>query len=437
MIPSNFNLFCPISHSKYSNIVLNFLVRNFDFLTSEEIELFRRNLVFIRTEKQKELATKFFKKGYIYPNTNLEKNIFNEVTESALQTRSLLPVYISIVLNYICEPVSDSCYFKDYNQTLSLEQLDKIFQLLENKEIITEKNLPIIALEGGEPLASPELMESIMKKVKEKKLLLQISTNGLHLDEYSELFKDYFENVKIDIHIECQEHISEKLIDNIENALNSKLYVALHVGVTKDNLKFLPNLANLITNKMWLYLRNFVGYVTPMHENMHNCQMLNNMDTDLTIQFMKLRKEYPQIEVFFTNGWHGLDLVDYMIIEKALPYARFYRCRPEFNFFSFAPDGLIYKCYEVLGKPEYSIGTYFPELKFDPKKQELWSRTKADSKCTTCSFYPLCGGGCLKLKIEKNEPLFNLPDCGTLFDSYKEAIKFYANDLIEIFTSET
>ena len=284
---------------------------------------------------------------------------------------------------------------------------------------------------------SPDIIDTnIIQKVKAQNLTLQISTTGVELKSYIDILKDYHEKLSIDINMECSEHISDDFIDTIETAVNSKLSIALHVGITRANIQFLPSLANLIMNKMWLYLKNFTAFLRPIKENMCTCPHLNNLDPELTMEFLKMRKEYPQLELFNTHGWHGLDLVDFIIKKKELPPPRFYRCRPEFNFLTFAPDGLIYKCYNAIGNPEYSIGEYFPEFKLNYEKEKLWQKGKIHNKCLVCPMYPICGGGCLKLMIDYKVPFFNLPDCQTFVNIYKECLKFYAHDLVEMFVGK-
>lgn len=436
MIPNKFNLFCSIEHHQYSHIITNFLLPAFDFLTKKEGDFFKNRLVFIENGNQKALLNKFFAKGYLSPDSRLEKIRIETKKQNVAKLMAKTPVYGLIVPYYSCNLSCNSCK-KQENKFLTFEMIDKIFEILNNADFIHPDIRPQILIGGGEPLLNNpqerEIIENIIQKVKSQNLILQLSTNGIELKNYMDILKDYNEKLSIDVRMESTDNISEDFINTIENAVNAKLTIALHVGITRQNLQFLPSVANLIMNKMWLYLKNFSAFVRPIKENMCACPNLNKLDPELTLEFIKMRKEFPQLELFNTHGWHGLDLIDFLIKKKDVPNARFYRCRNEFNFFIFAPDGLIYKCYEAIGNPEYSIGEYFPELNLNQQKLKLWQKDRLPNKCLICPMYPICNGGCMKLRIDYEEPLFNLPDCQTLINIYKECLKFYSNDLVEMF----
>ena len=58
------------------------------------------------------------------------------------------------------------------------------------------------------------------------------------------------------------------------------------------------------------------------------------------------------------------------------------------------PNGLLYKCLEVAGRPEMAIGDVREGVRrADPLTQvQPWTQ---HAPCGTCAYLPVCGGGCI------------------------------------------
>ena len=64
------------------------------------------------------------------------------------------------------------------------------------------------------------------------------------------------------------------------------------------------------------------------------------------------------------------------------------------NAYVIDPNGLLYKCLEVAGRPEMAIGTVRDGVsRADPlTKVQPWTK---NAPCGTCAYLPVCGGGCI------------------------------------------
>jgi uncharacterized protein len=64
------------------------------------------------------------------------------------------------------------------------------------------------------------------------------------------------------------------------------------------------------------------------------------------------------------------------------------------NSYVIDPNGLLYKCLEVAGRPEMAIGDVREGVaRADPLTQvQPWTR---NAPCGTCAYLPVCGGGCI------------------------------------------
>jgi len=113
---------------------------------------------------------------------------------------------------------------------------------------------------------------------------------------------------------------------------------------------------------------------------------------------VKVYDKYPAVEDAF--GFYRFKPLRHILdITGGAPNVspKFFNCESnllELNIF--CPDGYIYACGESIGKPEYAIGKFSPELEFYPDKKKLRTeRTILNiEKCRACRFAPLCGGGC-------------------------------------------
>jgi uncharacterized protein len=65
-------------------------------------------------------------------------------------------------------------------------------------------------------------------------------------------------------------------------------------------------------------------------------------------------------------------------------------------FYCMGPDGFIYPCNQILGNPEWAIGSYYPALSIDASKEAMWQGRKVTNmpKCRECSIAFMCAGGC-------------------------------------------
>jgi uncharacterized protein len=63
------------------------------------------------------------------------------------------------------------------------------------------------------------------------------------------------------------------------------------------------------------------------------------------------------------------------------------------------PEGIIYKCGMMLGKPEYSAGNIFSNLPFNFNYETLLEESWAECLESSCAYLPICGAGCRALAL--------------------------------------
>lgn len=96
-----------------------------------------------------------------------------------------------------------------------------------------------------------------------------------------------------------------------------------------------------------------------------------------------------------------------MVIDKTAIYPHLdcgtYTCMDE-SAFVVDPAGLLYKCWADVGKPKRSIGSLQKGITNNNivAQYVLASDKFSDSNCMSCSFLPICSGGCNLCRMERN-----------------------------------
>lgn len=90
------------------------------------------------------------------------------------------------------------------------------------------------------------------------------------------------------------------------------------------------------------------------------------------------------------------------------------------------PEGKFYKCYDMLGKDEYSVGDVKGGVNY--KYYDWVSRDPVDfAECRSRSILPLCGGGCPRLAFDEK---------GTIHANYCMRVKHYSKELLKKYVEQ-
>lgn len=92
------------------------------------------------------------------------------------------------------------------------------------------------------------------------------------------------------------------------------------------------------------------------------------------------------------------------------------------------PEGEVYKCWLVIGMPEYVIGNIAEPEKFDLIKLAKYTCSADyifDNKCRECYFIPVCSGGCPLARILNKEQNRNIETCYMIKDYLKQFLEFH------------
>ncbi|MEM2939678.1 MAG: SPASM domain-containing protein [Candidatus Bathyarchaeia archaeon] len=88
------------------------------------------------------------------------------------------------------------------------------------------------------------------------------------------------------------------------------------------------------------------------------------------------------------------------------------------------PLGNLYKCWDLLGDPRYSVGNIDNGINISKHAEWILRSPSKSEACKKCSFLPACGGGCAALSIREGKSLKDFT-CIDVKYFIKEWLKLY------------
>ncbi len=429
--PSRHNIISEIEPDK-EYLIVNILSGNADFISGHEYKILK--------DSRGGYPSEFFKKGYVTDPSTEELNYRLRYIDF-LENRDKEEIQLFFVPSYQCNFNCSYCYQSDYpslKNHLSTEIIDKFFNFILEQFSGSQF---YITLFGGEPLLAGkkhfELIEYFINKATTFNITLAIVTNGFTLNQYLPLLnKKIIREVQVTLDGTSEIHNSrrseksgmptfERIAKNIDLCLDAEIPVNLRMVVDGDNIENLPCLAQFAIEKGWT--RN-PGFKTQLGRNyeLHYCQngpgkLLSRLE--LYQQVYRLIKANPHIVEFHKPAFSAMR---FLSENGKLPDPIFDACPACKSEWAFDHTGTIYSCTATVGKPDEKLGTFYPDIKLEKDKIELWQLRDVlhIEKCRDCNLQLLCGGGCGS--IAKNQ-LGNIfaPDCRPLEELHSLGAKIY------------
>lgn len=380
------DLYYKLCNNNYDNIEKDILkrliVRRYVFYTEQEYALYVKELN--DTIDDKEMGSN--------PN-------FLVIPTYACNLKCVYCYENSYEINHR-EVVSDSAQFN-----LQFETIDKIV-----KEKSLKNDNIVITIMGGEPLLKNnyEAIKLAFSIAKERGYKISIVTNGVELNYFIDLLKEYNRDVLSHIQVTldgCKDvHDNRRMFGNqlgtfeiiwrnIKLALNNKIEIYIRVNVDNENIETLPELAKLIKDEM--YMTSYVHpYIYLLQDG--GCSGFSKvLDEGQGIEkILELRKKYPAMNIFYIKN-HLSPLIDAIIND--MPFKPMLRhCAASRNQYILDCKNNIYKCWHGIGSEEFKIGTFDTELRIITELEEEWKNRMVTNleKCSGCKYRYMCGTGC-------------------------------------------
>jgi len=366
-----------------------------------------------------ELETSLFNslkaRGYIIESSEEEKHKKDKIIDILRKNHNegrKRCNHITFIMTYDCNFRCPYCF----EEGLTSKQEVITPELIDIALNFAGKALELITLYGGEPLL-PKNKESIKHLVsKASNKTFSIITNGYCLID----FFDILSPVKI--------HSIMVTLDGMEEMHNSRRFLAngdpTFSRILEGVQKFLeigaPVCIRMNLEPSDIHesntLREFLGEKFSDYKDILSFEvssMFGQTDEEKVKTFTEVYKTdigYSLDERKSRNrllGAHCPIVNNATLGTKLQPVYSYCYAHSE-NSFVFDPYGDMYTCFVVVGVEQFSVGKYYPELKF--KEHSIHTRNiDTIPECRECKYSLLCGGGC-PIRLGSSDNLYR-PDC--------------------------
>ncbi|MGC1119706.1 MAG: radical SAM protein [Candidatus Methanofastidiosia archaeon] len=392
------------------------------------------------------------KDGYLTDSTQEEEKNRIMAANSNVSQR---PVYAhAIIITYRCNLECSYCINSSLlensrswlNKRISKDSVDKAFTVIGDMKEKTVRRHPIY-LTGGEPLLpeNKEIVEYILNLSAHSGDKVAANTNGYYLAKYVDLFEEYGTFTMAGVTLDGPPAVHDRrrkakngrssfwrIVEGIEAIRPLSIHVGIRVNVDKSNIDALPELVAFFEERGWAEDKHFSFCVCRVLRTgtPHDACLLTPLEAIqkiITMHTESMLPRYMKYECSYSNPgtlWGTLQ-------GKGPLRPRLFYCPGLGETFIYDPHGDIYGCPQLVGNPQFRIGTYSPLFKLEPFLDTLKERTPLNMpECRTCKYALLCGGGCgYNAYIENGS--FMSPYCEETKAFLKYWVPFYFRRIIQ------
>lgn len=308
---------------------------------------------------------------------------------------------LTIAPTSFCNFVCPYCYEEGIDHfSMNDEVKEDLIKFIESFGV---KNLSICWY-GGEPLLELNSIQSITKEILQRipdiNLNASIVTNGYLLDKSAaEILKECnVSHVQITLDGTKEFHDSrrklrngngsfERIIENLKE-VNEILDISVRVNVDKTNIGDISELIEFLkAENLW----EKVGfYMAPVEDINSSCKNTNCF-TD---------QEFSKNEYSIFKKWTNYNP------KSRLPIANLGICGAvSLNSYVVDPEGNLFKCWDEIGRMEYSVGSLKKGVVFNSRLINwlTYDGIESSEKCKECTHSPSCYGGCPYVSVQGEE----------------------------------
>lgn len=303
------------------------------------------------------------------------------------------------------------CFETEHEHSyMTFEVMDAIVKYVKHLDSL---KTVFISWMGGEPLLAINSIEYITRKIRELRINIQanIVTNGYLLDNEmaSRLVRMGIVSAQVTIDGLKNKHDQrrvlaqkgstfDRIIDNLKVVLEKEnsLNLTIRVNIDKDNQEEFAYLHQYLIEQLGDKVFIYPGFIeeSPYGCSKNLCALNRKEKVDFYLNKIPPKKHFP----FFYPSNNGGECMTARNI----------------NSFVIGPKGELYKCWECIGKEEMIIGNIVTNKITNSKLYSLFLNGAdflEDDKCRNCSILPICFGGCVIRRIERDYYNKNIDFC--------------------------
>lgn len=374
-------------------------------------------------------------KGYLYNDERDEEAWLDRVAK-ILHKNAAKELQVSILPTYECNFECPYCYegSNKRKKTMSLDMVANIFSCLDKYE---GKISSDICLFGGEPLLKEnyDIVKRIVLEGNKRGYRFFAASNGFDLDIFDDLLnpeliymiqttldgtENYHDSMRC---LKEKKPTFQKIIKNINRALQKKVKIKVRTNVSLKNLVELEKLIEFYQEQGWIDNPYFKFYFSPID----NCtSSVNNKGISQSEIYKYLEeKENLLVKPIDIVGVYS-DLYERMKKirdSRKLLLLQAEACSANRNTIYIDPEGNMYPCCNIVGT-SYTCGKLQNnEMILNSIYTEWNERTVFHMQaCRKCAYALFCGGGCTA-KIVRSEQGLTHECCADIKEIVKECIR--------------
>lgn len=400
----------------------------------------------IPTTETEELYQLLKQRGYLRSPTDeaqVREELITKFRQSLAQTQERLDP--TLIITYDCNLRCKYCYEKNVQEkgvewlkpTLTRDQVAHIFQYLDQSGKIVEE----MTLYGGEPLLrqNEELIRYILDQGQKRGIRFFIITNGVTLDYYAPILKDYqIRGIQVTLDGPSKVHDQlrvttngkgsfEQIIHGLESAVDYGLPIFLRSNVNLDTIQYFDQLLQELKARGLTREKKIFVYLAPIEGEAGETACHTQIFQEICNKYAELNLP-PEVTRSLLSKFH--EIVQVFQTGKSWP-PKFVYCNASSSKLYFDPHGDLYTCGVVVGEKKYAVGRYQPEVLFNTQYEQWRARTIENiEKCSQCKDAFLCGGGCPAIPLKEQGDIL-LPNCNHIEVVKEVFVPFFFNLLVK------
>ena len=254
--------------------------------------------------------------------------------------------------------------------------------------------------------AQYDLVKYILDFSSEENWTIDIVTNGVDLDKYTDLLSKY--NIsQIQVTIDGPKHVHDQrkkflnvtgsfnsIVFSVEKALHRGLPVVSRINVDGNNIDYLLDLATFFDGNDWFNYR-FGAYLGLTFDFFGQYQY-QIKPHEVLEKVLSLRSEHSLMKSLSLEAWEPLQFILYPYFKGEPRLPKFSYCGAQRSEVSLDLNGKVFICADSVGRKEYVMGEYSDSIYLSSKVNDIrnFDVTQTTTACKDCRYQLLCGGGC-------------------------------------------
>lgn len=359
-------------------------------------------------ELHPDVSTYALSTGYLTSLSEEEEVAWFQTEVEAVETLDGKAAIVSVVPTNTCNLACAYCFQANtemrslLSRHLTMDAAKNIMSAIDG--LLSTRGITHLELFGGEPLLprTREVVHYLVRAAAERGLTTRATTNGTFLHDFEDLLdpqllcdlqisldgsREYHDARRVPI---TGAPTFDKIFENIKLALNRGVKVFIRPNVDRRNLE---GLAELV-----LFLQEERLFDNPLVTFDYVNVIPDPLTPDASADILVSREATGE---YLKNAGIDLGALDNKsdlagFLGDAMKKPLIYACgAPNRNIY-FSPEGQIYNCHELVGRPEMAVG-HMESGTFKPLPiWNDWQGRRIDKlqNCKRCPVAYLHGGGC-------------------------------------------